>query len=637
MVLLLPFAFVLIYFGLGILPGPGKQRDRVIQAVLFFSLLIVFSTEVLSILNLYSLQGLAVFWTLFNIILLIITFTAHKRQKDKISIVILFQKLRRVPREDRFYWLVIVLLLSGIFFQGLIYPPNNWDSMTYHMARIVHWVQNSNVNYYPTNIIRQLYQPPFAEFFISQICILSKNDIWANFIQLFFLISTLFAMAGIARELGLSVHQQMVTLFLVVTIPEVILQSSNTQNDVVVSFFIAAAVYYCLICYKQGFTLQYFLLALSIGLAFLTKATAYIYLAPVLFVFGFAVIFKAFKKQQWDFIYKYIFLLVVVLMINGGFYYRNYILAGNLFGTQQDESRYYSNEDHKPSALVSNITRNVAVHYGVPGFSTIAENIVKRIHGWVGQKTNDPETTWEYAREFKINPYGTHEDWGANIIQVSLALVIFIAFLLFPHKARKEILFYFLVIISMFLLFCFYLKWQPWHSRLHTPLFILVTPVMACFLSSFNLKKISVIISFMITVYAFLVLSFNFSRPLCPKPPFTADIKLTDDRFKKYFVNRQAAYGEYQAISEYLKLGGFTNIGLKMSKDDWEYPLFCDVFKRPVMATHIDVKNISRNIHQSRAVVDCIVSSEKRNELFYYGIIYYNFTPLNSVLYLYTR
>jgi hypothetical protein len=138
-------------------------------------------------------------------------------------------------------------------------------------------------------------------------------------------------------------------------------------------------------------------------------------------------------------------------------------------------------------------------------------------------------------------------------------------------------------------------------------------------------------------VYAILVCTFNYSRPLYPIPPYTADVKITDDRFKKYFVDKKSYFSDYRAISEYLKATGYKYIGLKFVRDDWEYPLFCDVFNRPVKAIHIDVNNISKNIPQPDPEIDCIVSSEKRDELVYRNIKYYNFTPANSVLFLYKR
>jgi len=636
-VILLPLAFILIFLILMRLDEHCNRSVAFIQAVLLFSFLVLVSTETLSLFNLYTYKGLAFFWAIFNFILLFVLALKFKNRKDEIFDFQLFRKARETDTSGRIIYLFILLLLSGLFIQGLIYPPNNFDSMTYHMARIVHWVQNGNVNYYPTNIIRQLYQPPFAEYCIGQLCILSKNDLWANLVQFFFLVSALVVMAGIARELGLPAIQQLLTIFLAITIPEVILQSSNTQNDVVASFFIASAVYYCLICYKEGFVTQYIFLAVSIGLAILTKSTAYIYLAPVLLIFGIAILFRARKKRQWDPAGKFLVVFALVLFVNGSFFYRNYMFSGNLFGTSREEYHLYTNEKHTPAAVVSNITRNIALHYGVPGFSVLAENTVRKLHSWMGQEPNDPKTTFDFVKDFRINPYGTHEDYGANIIQVSLVLLMFFMFVLFPAKTRKNMLFYFAVVILMFLLFCFYLKWQPWHSRLHTPIFILLTPVMAWFLSSFIPKKLFTVITFIIAVYAMAVLVFNYSRPLCPAPPYTADVKISDPRFKKYFVNRDPAFHDYLEISGYLKASGYKNIGLKLGPDDWEYPLFRDVFKTPVNAIHINVENISKTIIPDEPDVDCIVSSEKRNEWVYHSIKYYNFTPGNSWIWLYGK
>lgn len=44
---------------------------------------------------------------------------------------------------------------------------------TYHMSRVAHWAQNRNVEHYPTPIVRQLFQPPWAEFAILQSYVLT--------------------------------------------------------------------------------------------------------------------------------------------------------------------------------------------------------------------------------------------------------------------------------------------------------------------------------------------------------------------------------------------------------------------------------------------------------------------------------
>ncbi len=59
--------------------------------------------------------------------------------------------------------ILLFVILTATAFIALSSVPNNFDSMTYHLPRIEHWLQNKNLSYYPTSIIRQLDSNPFAE------------------------------------------------------------------------------------------------------------------------------------------------------------------------------------------------------------------------------------------------------------------------------------------------------------------------------------------------------------------------------------------------------------------------------------------------------------------------------------------
>jgi hypothetical protein len=70
--------------------------------------------------------------------------------------------------------LLVVLALLAML--AILAPANNWDSMVYHMGRVVHWMQNRSVDHYPTSIDRQLYLGPLTEFAILQLQMLSGED-----------------------------------------------------------------------------------------------------------------------------------------------------------------------------------------------------------------------------------------------------------------------------------------------------------------------------------------------------------------------------------------------------------------------------------------------------------------------------
>ena len=63
---------------------------------------------------------------------------------------------------------------------ALISPPNNWDSMTYHMSRVQYWIQNKAIFFFETNNPRQNVFAPLGEFIILHFQILTGSDIFAN-------------------------------------------------------------------------------------------------------------------------------------------------------------------------------------------------------------------------------------------------------------------------------------------------------------------------------------------------------------------------------------------------------------------------------------------------------------------------
>jgi 4-amino-4-deoxy-L-arabinose transferase-like glycosyltransferase len=635
-IILIPAAFLLIFVSLRI-SGSGfdHRGGAFIPAVLLLSTLVVISTEVLSVFHFYCYQGLTCFWGLIDIVLFFPVAWHFKHYKKERFTVPFLPMIKRMDGTSKIVWLGLILLLSAIFIQGLIYPPNNWDSMTYHMARIVHWTQNRSVEHYPAIFLPQLYQPPFAEYFISQICILTGSDVFANSVQWFFLVSTLFVIRNISRELGMDEKQQLLVVILALTIPEAVLQGSSTQNDLVVAFFISCAFYYSMISLRSFSFYSCSFLGISAALSILTKATAYLFLTPVLMISGAISMYQIISQKKWKLATGYLLIITIIFMMNVGFYYRNYQFTHSIFGVTGREASMYKNDLHTIPVLISNISRNTALHFGVPGFSNLAENLTVKLHHWLGLAPNDARTTFDYVRDFHITPYGTHEDFGANIIHVVLMIISTLLFILYFRRMRREMLIYVLAVLSQFLLFCFYLKWQPWNSRLHTPLFILFTPVLAFFLAYTLPVKLRYFIVSLLYVYAVLVCLFNYSRPIITLQKYTAAISVRDDRFKKYFSNKMSAYNEFRMISIRMKNHGDRSVGIEFGGDEWEYPLFRDIFNHPIRSLPLDIQNESRLIRWSEEIPDCIVSTKKRDILEFHAVNYYNFTPYNSTIYYY--
>ena len=92
-VILLPLAFLLIFTGLKLLTGCNEKEGIFIRAVLIFTFLVLFSTEVLSLFNFFSFKGIAVFWGVFNFILILVITIKYKHREKEIFDFQLFRKI----------------------------------------------------------------------------------------------------------------------------------------------------------------------------------------------------------------------------------------------------------------------------------------------------------------------------------------------------------------------------------------------------------------------------------------------------------------------------------------------------------------------------------------------------------------
>ena len=95
-----------------------------------------------------------------------------------------FRALRRLG------WGLDAAMLAGIAAIGLatgaialFAVPITVDSMTYHLARVAHWAQHASIAFYPTHVIRQIHQPPWAEYAVLHLFLLWGGYRLANVVQ----------------------------------------------------------------------------------------------------------------------------------------------------------------------------------------------------------------------------------------------------------------------------------------------------------------------------------------------------------------------------------------------------------------------------------------------------------------------
>lgn len=379
---------------------------------------------------------------------------------------------------------VVMLALAAtivicVFLIAIVSPPNTWDSMTYHLPRIEHWIQNGSVEHYPTHIIRQLYLNPYAEYVILHLRLLGGNDYLANLVQFGSMLGSLVAVSFIARLLGSRLLGQTFAVVLCASLPMGILQASSTQTDYVTSFWLATLVVFLLLLRQRASMALFGLAGLALGLALLTKALSFIFGAP--FALWLAV--EGIRQLRWRAWKPALLVAAICLVVNGPFLMRNMQTFGTL--TEQDRTptgkSLVANEMITPSSVGSNILRNHSLHLVTPDedVNRAVEKTILKLHEWMGIAADDPRTTF-MNRSFGVSRWAYDEDLSGNPLHLLLALAALVMILARPSlRRRRDLLIYSACLFGGFVLFCAYLRWQPWHSRLHLPLFVLGTAVIA--------------------------------------------------------------------------------------------------------------------------------------------------------------
>jgi 4-amino-4-deoxy-L-arabinose transferase-like glycosyltransferase len=149
----------------------------------------------------------------------------------------------------------VVAALAAVVATGLVYelfivlttPPNNWDSLAYHLPRAVEWFQRHAVEYIPNAPTERMnaFQPN-AEILILYVMAVAHNDLLVELPQWLAGVAVLVAVYGIARRAGAERPAAAFAGLLTLTLTEFALESVTTQNDLVAAAFVAAAAYFAL-------------------------------------------------------------------------------------------------------------------------------------------------------------------------------------------------------------------------------------------------------------------------------------------------------------------------------------------------------------------------------------------------------
>lgn len=230
----------------------------------------------------------------------------------------------------------IVLVLAVVSGLALVYvlalivgtPPNNPDSLTYHLARAAFWSQENGIHYIADAYDERLNaHPPNAEIVLTFLLEVGQNERLTGFVQFIAAFVTALGVFALARELRLGRREAAFGALLFLTLPIVLLQASTAQNDLVaVSLLIAATVF------LLGDTRrELVLVALATALAISTKVPA-AYGVPILGALALMTPPSTYRKQR-------VAAVVAGAVVGSYWYIVNLVQTGNPLGDISEKTK----------------------------------------------------------------------------------------------------------------------------------------------------------------------------------------------------------------------------------------------------------------------------------------------------------
>jgi hypothetical protein len=541
-----------------------KQRESLVKVFIFYLFFVVVTTELLSYFNVLNRLYLTTIYIFCSIVF------AYGLKEFRIKVC---------WHDIRNNWPVLVGILAvllPLLFIALYYPPNNYDSMTYHLPRIEHWIQNKNVKFFETNNSRQNFMTPLSEYVILHWRVLLGSDVLSNLVQYISMILSIIVSVEITGIIRNNYFAKVLSVFLLLTIPMGIMQSTTTQTDYLTAFLLISFVYY-------GLTKNGNMVALLVALGMFSKLSFLVFALPFGIWFLFSWI-KTLRISEIVFIlFKTMFLIVA---INGLFWSRNYSMYGNIQGPT-NKIKQMSNQIYGWGYFTSNVVKNIGSNLSLPfkDYNTVIDLIIEKIHYLLQVRIDDINNSFaEYPYR---TSFGLTEDVASNFVHTIIFIFSIVVFCIqsgrMEGNIKKKNLWYLISVIAGFGLYSALFKWQPWGTRLLLPLYVVMVPVVAVVLSYVIKRRVSQIV-FVSLLYIvsvpFIVgnMLFDFGNGVVRSMSARSiGIRMFDyykTRTERYFILSKSLYQSHLAVAKFIKDNGIRNIGLDLGGDSWEYPIW---------------------------------------------------------------
>ncbi|MGC9260052.1 MAG: hypothetical protein ACP5I8_08260 [Phycisphaerae bacterium] len=413
--------------------------------------------------------------------------------------------------------LVLLVTLST----ALLAPPNNIDSLNYHLPRIVFWMQQHSLADFPTDYAPQLVMPGLLEYWGLNSMILGHGSAWAvNVFDWTSLVLLGLAGSGIAARLGGKRDIQILAMLLIVTIPMAYGMATTFKPELMEAMFIEILAYWLLGIFveRRCGAGRLALLAITFGLLALTQGTGYVYGLPLAVMTAIGL----WRCAKWKSIGQVVFIGLTVILLNAGYYARNIKEFGDPFGPSaaRHPSLQLINGAFTPAIVAENLLRDTASMAAGPShlLNAALGKAIADIAKMLNLNLQDPRATQSIPGIAK--PYDGVAFFPNNEYRISWPLQMFLIVLiplgLWSHcnqRHRRRCWYFTLLPLGGLLTMAAVTRWQQQENHLLIAIPALLMPVSAVAMSAtiWRYFRPVVAVSALLVLLPFALL---FPRPL---------------------------------------------------------------------------------------------------------------------------
>ncbi|SCF46918.1 hypothetical protein [Micromonospora mirobrigensis] len=581
-------------------------RLAVLRAALAVGAFAVLTVELLGALHALTLPAFALAWLLLLAVVALAAWWRRVRSGAERIVrarATEVRDFRRTAGRGELLLAGTVLLLVLVeLVVALLASPNNYDSQTYHLPKVEHWVAQRSLEFWPTAIHRQVTIPPGAEYLLLHLRLLTGGDALHNLVQWGAGLGCLLAVTRITAQLGGGRRAQLLTAFVLASTPMVVLQATSTQTDLVVAAWVAGAATLVVDGLRRRAGLGDLLaLGAATGLTAVTKTSGLIAVGPLLLLWGVAQLRLARVgasgrtpvdgeapagglrgRAMAGTVGGSLLIVLVAAVLVGPFLARETAEFGHPLGPPRLRESIPM-ERHDPASILVNLARTGHTALDTPLFplSRAAATAIDDGARAIGVDPQDRAITFGNER-FPVPAWYPDEDRAAFPVAGTLALVGAVLALARPRRVSPrwagELRAYAAVAVTTVLLHASLIKWQTWGNRLLLYALVLAIPLAGLWLDALLHRRARpgrrpVAAGLVVAVLAASALAGTLSLVYgYPRRLVGSASVLTSSDWENRFVRRPQWAAEFRWAAEAVRASGARRVGLGQQYDNWEYP-----------------------------------------------------------------